>query len=133
MKKAIFLIALFITALFLTWNVYSQENAFDNADKDKDGLISKEEFKDAVHHKFKEYDKNKDGRIDEKEFNVKSSPEAAKEFKFMDKNSDTMVNVQEFYNAALQHRNAFDFNRDGKISKEEYYSNKALPILRFYF
>ncbi len=133
MKKIIFLIALFMTAFFLTWNVYSQENAFDKADKDKDGYISKEEFQAAVNSKFKEYDKNNDGYIDEKEFNVKASPEAAKEFKSMDKNNDTMVNVQEFYAAALQHREAFDFNRDGKISKEEYYSAKALPIFRLYF
>ncbi|HOW54007.1 MAG TPA: EF-hand domain-containing protein [Syntrophorhabdaceae bacterium] len=133
MKKTIFLIAMFMTALFLTWNVYSQENAFDNADKNKDGYISNDEFKDAVYQKFKEYDKNNDGKIDKKEFNTKRSPEAAKEFKLMDKNSDSMVNIKEFYDASIQHRNAFDFNRDEKISKEEYYSNKALPIFRFYF
>ena len=56
-----------------------------------------------------------------------------KEFKFMDRNNDGFVNADEFYKAALQKRDDFDFNRDGKISREEYNSNKALPFLKFYF
>lgn len=133
MKKIIFCILLFMTVFFLAWNVYSQESAFDIADKNRDGVVTQEEYKSAVTAKFKEYDRNKDGYIDEKEFGVKDSPEAAKEFRFMDKNNDRMVSADEFHKASLQRRETFDFNRDSKISKEEYNSGKALPILKFYF
>jgi Ca2+-binding EF-hand superfamily protein len=47
-----------------------------------------------------------------------------KEFKFMDRNSDGFVNADEFYKAAIRRRDQIDFNRDSKISKEEYNSNK---------
>ena len=79
------------------------------------------------------YDANKDGRIDAQEFAADGPPEAVKEFKFMDRSNDGFVNSDEFYKAALQRRDDFDFNRDGKISKQEYNSNKALPLLKFYF
>lgn len=51
----------------------------------------------------------------------------------MDRNGDGFANDDEFYKAALQRRDDLDFNRDGKISKEEYNKNKALPVLKFYF
>ena len=133
MKKIVFCILLFVTIFFLAWNVYSQESTFEKTDMNKDGAITQGEYKAAVTSKFKAYDKNNDGYIDENEFGVKGNPEAAKEFKFMDKNNDRMVNADEFHRASLQRRDAFDFNRDSKISKEEYNSAKALPIFKFYF
>lgn len=133
MKKIIILILLFIVVLFLTWNVYAEPDAFNKADTNKDGVITTKEYEAAVKSKFREYDTNKDGRIGANEFAAKGHPDAPKEFKFMDRNSDGFVSADEFYKAALQRRDQFDFNRDATISKEEYNSTKALPLLRFYF
>jgi Ca2+-binding EF-hand superfamily protein len=133
MRKTIILILLFAAVAFLAWNVYAGPDAFNKADKDGNGVVTADEFESAVRSKFKEYDKNNDGKIDAKEFSAKGQPEAVKEFKFMDRNNDGFVNADEFYRAAIQRRDQIDFNRDSKISKEEYNSNKALPFLKFYF
>ena len=133
MKKTIIVTLLFAAVAFLAWNVYAGPDAFTKADKDKNGVITTDEFESAVTSKFKEYDKNNDGRIDVNEFSAKKHPEAVKEFKFMDRNNDGFVSADEFYRAAIQRRDQLDFNRDSKISKEEYNSNKALPFLKFYF
>lgn len=133
MKKTIILALLFAAVVFLAWNVYAGPDAFSKADKDGNGVIGADEFESAVGSKFKEYDRNNDGRIDMKEFSATEHPEAVKEFKFMDRNSDGFVTADEFYRAAIQRRDQIDFNRDSKISKEEYNSNKALPFLKFYF
>jgi len=133
MKKTIILALLFAAVVFLAWNVYAGPDSFSKADKDGNGVIAADEFESAVRSKFKEYDKNSDGKIDVKEFSAKGTPDAVKEFKFMDRNSDGFVTSDEFYRAAIQRRDQIDFNRDSKISKEEYNSNKALPFLKFYF
>ncbi len=133
MKKTIILILLFAAAAFLAWNVYAGPDSFSKVDKDKNGVITPDEFDSAVRSRFKDYDKNNDGRIDMNEFAAKGQPESVKEFKFMDKNNDGIINADEFYRAAIQRRDQLDFNRDSKISKEEYNSNKALPFLKFYF
>ncbi len=133
MRKIVLAVLLFFAVLFLTWHVYADPEAFDKADTNRDGYISKDEFKSHVESKFNEYDKNKDGKIDVEEFGAKDNPDAYKEFRFMDRNSDGFISADEFYKAALQRRNDFDFNRDDKLSREEYNSNKALPLLKFYF
>ncbi len=133
MRKTIILILSFAAVVFLAWNVYAGPDAFSKTDKDTNGVISTDEFDSAVRSKFKEYDRNNDGKIDMNEFAAKGHPDAVKEFKFMDRNSDGFVNADEFYKAAIRRRDQIDFNRDSKISKEEYNSNKALPLLKFYF
>jgi hypothetical protein len=133
MKKIILAALLFFVVLFLAWNVYAGPDAFTKADKNNDNYITKDEFESHIKSKFSEYDTNKDGKIDMEEFGAKKSPEALKEFTFMDRNGDGFVNADEFYKAALQKREDLDFNRDGKISREEYNSNRALPVLKFYF
>jgi Ca2+-binding EF-hand superfamily protein len=133
MKKSVIVILFFAAVAFVTWNVHAASDAFSKADRDRNGVITTDEFESAVRSKFKEYDRNNDGRIDVDEFSAKGHPEAVKEFKFMDRNSDGFVNADEFYRAAIQRRDQLDFNRDSKISKEEYNSNKALPFLKFYF
>ena len=133
MKKILLAALLFFAVLFLAWNVYAGPDAFTSIDKNGDGYVTKDEFESHVKSKFKEYDKNKDGKIDVDELGGKNKPEVVKEFQFMDRNSDGFVSSDEFYKAALQRREELDFNRDGKISKEEYNANKALPFLKFYF
>ncbi|MDD3847018.1 MAG: hypothetical protein PHC90_11745 [Syntrophorhabdaceae bacterium] len=133
MRKIIILILLFVAVMLLTWNVYADPNSFSKADRNKNGVIDGSEYDSAVRSKFKEYDTNMDGKMDMNEFAAKGHPEAVKEFKFMDKNSDGVVNADEFYAAALKRRDQLDFNRDSKLSKEEYNSTKALPFLKFYF
>ena len=133
MKKTALATLLVFIALFLAWNVHAGPDAFEKADTNKDGYITKDEFESNVKSRFNEYDKNKDGKIDADEFGAKKNPESVKEFRFMDRNNDGFVNADEFYKAALQRRDQIDFSRDEKISREEYNSNKALPFLQFYF
>ncbi len=133
MKKIIWTVLLFFVVLFPGWILYAGPDNFTQADKNGDEIISKDEFESRVRSRFNEYDRNKDGRLDIEEFGSGSNPEVVKEFKFMDRNSDGFVNADEFYRAALQKREEMDFNRDGRISREEYNSYKALPVLKFYF
>lgn len=133
MKKIAVAALLSFAVLFLASNGYAAPDAFDRADRNKDGYITKDEFESHVKSRFNEYDTNKDGKIDADEFGAKKSPEAVKEFRFMDRNNDGFVNAEEFYRAALQRRDQMDFSRDGRISRDEYNSTKSLPVLQFYF
>lgn len=133
MKKIAVALLLSFAVLLLAGNVKAAPDTFDRVDTNKDGYITKDEFESHIKSRFKEYDTNKDGKIDADEFGVKKNPEAVKEFGYMDKNKDGVVNAEEFYRAALQRRDQMDLGSDGKLSREEYNSNKTLPFLQFYF
>jgi hypothetical protein len=133
MQKTIPAALLVFVVVFFAGDVYAGPDTFGKTDKNKDGYITKDEFESQVRSRFDAYDTNKDGKIDADEFRVNKSPETLKEFRFMDRNGDGFVNADEFYKAAIQRHDQIDIDRDGKLSREEYNSTKALPLLQFYF
>jgi len=116
-----------------TGNIYAQTDAFEKADLNKDGYISRDEYDAAVNSKFKEYDVNKDGVIDKQEFNTAKDPKAAIEYEFMDRDKDGKLNMDEFKAGATDRYNMYDQNRDNLLSDPEYRGDIGFPILKLYF
>lgn len=119
--------------LVLAGSVYSADDAFVKADKNKDGNIDKKEFDAAVTEKFKQYDKNKDGVIGKEEFNAHKDTKAASEFEFMDRDRNGKINIDQFKAAAYNRYRLFDENKNNLLSNPEYRSDEGFPILKLYF
>ena len=130
MKNIIFICILLFT---MAGNVCAQTDAFEKADANKDGHISKDEFDAAVTSKFNEYDANRDGYIDKNEFNEHKDNKAAIEYEFLDRNKNGKLNMDEFKAGAAARYQMYDQNRDGLLSKPEYKQDIGLPVLKFYF
>ncbi|MBA4389778.1 MAG: hypothetical protein C0399_02440 [Syntrophus sp. (in: bacteria)] len=131
MKKTLFVLLLII--VFACGAVFAADDAFNRADADKNGMIDKKELQQILTDKFKEYDKNNDGYIDKEEFNAIKNPAAKKEFKYIDKDKSRKIDLKEFNKAGSDRFDIYDINRDGNMSREEFYSIKAYPQLKFYF
>jgi Ca2+-binding EF-hand superfamily protein len=128
------IVVIVFTFLFiLIGNAYTQEDAFEKADVNKDGHISRDEYDAAVTSKFNEYDANKDGVIDRHEFNAKKDNNAAIEYEFLDRNKDGKLNMDEFKAGATARFQMYDQNRDGLLSNPEYRQDTGFPILKIYF
>ena len=113
--------------------VFAADDAFNRADSDKNGMIDKTELQQILSDKFKEYDKNNDGYIDKEEFNAIKDPAAKKEFKYIDNDRSGKIDLKEFNKAGSDRFDIYDLNRDGNMSREEFYSKRAYPQLKFYF
>lgn len=131
MKKALFVF--FLIVVFTCGVSFAADDAFNRADTDKNGMIDKTELQQILTDKFKQYDKNNDGYIDKEEFNAIKNPAAKKELKYIDKNKSGKIDLKEFNKAGSDRFDIYDYNRDGNISREEFYSKKAYPQLKFYF
>lgn len=131
MKKT--LSVFFLMIVFACSVAFAVGDTFDRADADKNGTIDKTELQQVLTEKFKEYDKNNDGYIDKKEFNGIKNPAAAKEFKYIDKDKNRKIDLSEFNKGASDRFDLYDASRDGNLSREEFYSRRAYPLLRFYF
>lgn len=131
MRKTLAL-SLLITILACS-AVFAADDVFNRADIDKNGMIDKTELQQILADKFKEYDKNNDGYIDKEEFNAIKDPAAKKEFKYIDKDRNGKIDLKEFNKARSDRFDIYDLNRDGNMSREEFYSKRAYPLLRFYF
>jgi Ca2+-binding EF-hand superfamily protein len=130
MKITIIIIAFLC---ILTGNAYAQTDAFEKADLNKDGYISRDEYDTAVNSKFNEYDANKDGVVDKHEFNTSKDHKAAIEYEFLDRNKDGKVNMDEFKAGAMNRYNMYDQNRDNLLGDPEYRGDTGFPILKLYF
>ena len=127
------IIAILVFVCIVAGNTYSQEDAFEKADLNKDGYISRGEYDAAVTSKFNEYDANKDGVIDKHEFNTAKKPEAAIEYEFLDRNKDGKLNMDEFKAGATDRYQMYDQNRDNLLSNPEYRGDTGFTLLKLYF
>jgi hypothetical protein len=119
--------------LLVTGALHAADTGFQRVDTNRDGKIDQGELGTALENKFKWYDKNGDGVIDSRELNFKNDPHVVREFKFMDKDKNRRVDLDEFRAAGLERFRAFDYNRDSAVSAPEYLSKEAYPILKIYF
>jgi Ca2+-binding EF-hand superfamily protein len=113
--------------------VQAADTGFQKIDTNRDGKIDQGELSTAIENKFKRYDRNGDGVIDAREFNPKNDPQVLKEFKFMDKDKNRRVDLDEFRAAGLERFRSLDYDRDNAVSAPEYRSKQAYPILKIYF
>ncbi len=125
---------LFLALMLLTvGSAYTAEKGFKRIDTNRDGKVDQGEFNAALENKFKKYDKNGDGVLDSREFNPKKDPRIYREFKFMDKDNNKVVDLDEFKAAGIERFRAFDYNHDNAVSAPEYKAKEAYPLLRIYF
>lgn len=112
-------------------------NRFDKADKNKNGLLSREEISSAlVTEVFESRDTNKDGRLTKAEWLVGDDAGREKLFRDRDTNKDGVVTLEEalaysqkkgIANEVLREA---DTNKDGSVSREEataYYAKREGP------
>jgi hypothetical protein len=119
--------------LLMTGVAHAADTGFQKNDTNRDGKIDQGELGAAIENKFRWYDKNGDGVIDSRELSFKRDPQVIREFKFMDKDKNKRVDLDEFKAAGLERSRAFDYDRDGAVSAPEYRAKEAYPILKIYF
>lgn len=116
-------------------------NAFQAADTNLDGKISREEFKQhARQTAFENADKNRDKKIDKKEWlSIDRSPAAEQNFEAVDKDRNQQIQFLEFSDHAEKNYNydevfnALDRNRDGSLAPDEFNDRPAFTILSIKF
>lgn len=98
--------------------------AFDQADANKDGAISRSEYVAARSSRFDQLDRNKDGAVSTADFpRLASYPDAMAKLRVMideaDTNHDGKVTRQELASAPTPAFAKADVDRDGQVSKAE--------------
>lgn len=103
-------------------------NKFKAADRNGDGVLSLEEFTDAVASgRFRNYDTNRDGFIDKTEWAAIRGSDAAMQSRFAeyDRDKDGRISLAEFVASPRQRANLrevyakVDVRRDGKVTFAE--------------
>ena len=104
---------------------------FEQADKDKDGTLDREEAKAVCGEKFDVMDTDKDGTLTKEEFNVcgrkkhdehdKPHEKRSKEFAAADKDADGTLTKNEAKKLKKVYKNfdAIDADKDGTVSRDE--------------
>lgn len=100
---------------------------FDALDADGDQKITREEFRRAAEQAFRQADKNSDGVIDTQEF-AAIDPANPQRFKDLDVNGDGRLDKEE-YKARMDKRfQQYDVNSDGVLDVSEF-SKMERPAL----
>ena len=104
---------------------------FEQADKDKDGTLDREEAKAVCGEKFDVMDTDKDGTLTKEELNVcgrkkhneydKLHEKRSKEFAAADKDADGTLTKDEAKKLKKVYKNfdAIDADKDGTVSRDE--------------
>ena len=104
---------------------------FEQADKDKDGTLDREEAKAVCGEKFDVMDTDKDGTLSKKELNScgrkphnendKLHQKRSKEFAAADKDSDGTLTKEEAMKLkkVYQHFDLIDADKDGTVTRDE--------------
>ena len=105
--------------------------SFEEADKDKDGTLDREEAKAVCGEKFDVMDADKDGTLTKEEVNAcgrkahdehdKLHEKRTKEFSAADKDADGTLTKEEAKKLKKVYKNfdAIDTDKDGTVSREE--------------
>jgi len=102
---------------------------FEQADKDKDGTLDREEAKLVCSHDFDKMDTDKDGTVSKEELNAcggghahdKVHAQRSKEFASADTDNDGTLTKDEAKKLKNVYKNfdAIDTDKDGTVSREE--------------
>jgi Ca2+-binding EF-hand superfamily protein len=119
----------------------SSPGLFEKYDTNKDGSISHEEFsREAKTQAFQSMDPNGDGIVTWDEWQkADPSPRALEHFQAVDLDKDGKITLLEFLSspgvntAADDTFVAIDRNRDNSITQHEFTGFKGLPILTIHF
>lgn len=123
---------------------YASGDVFDKIDIDGNKKIDKKEFTDTVLKSFDKLDKNKDGYLSREEYKEANIPNSDESFNELDTDKDGRVSKDEFSKGAEKHFKIMDKNGDGFIDKNEFnaYQMKEMgqkttpivkPFISFYF
>jgi Ca2+-binding EF-hand superfamily protein len=146
-KRRFSMIRIILIALIMAISAipaYAAGDVFDKIDTDGSKMIDKKEYTDSVSKSFDRLDKNKDGYLSRKEFKATGIPNSDKFFDELDTNRDGKISKDEFEKGADKHFKIMDKNNDGFIDKNEFNlyqakgrDQKATPIIKpfiiFYF
>jgi hypothetical protein len=100
-------------------------STFDNADANKDGVVSRAEYADARNARFAQLDRNHDGAIAKDDFGrlAKFRPQVADRLAALiaraDTDHDGLVSKAEWAAAPIPVFDRIDANGDGKVDKTE--------------
>ncbi|MDQ7090676.1 MAG: EF-hand domain-containing protein [Methylococcales bacterium] len=101
-------------------------------DTDKDGKVTKEEFKAAMDRRFQRMDKNEDETVTVKELEQnrqrRQDKNKNKKFSNLDSDKDNAISLEEFLVPRIKRNEKkfleFDKNNDGKLTADELFHKK---------
>jgi Ca2+-binding EF-hand superfamily protein len=117
------MIRVILTALIIVISAmpaYAAGSIFEKIDTDDNKKIDKKEYTDAVSKSFDKLDKNKDGYLSREEFKATSIPNTDELFDQLDKDKDGRISKDEYVKGAEKHFTIIDKNADGLIDKNEF-------------
>lgn len=106
--------------LFSAAVCFAASDGFNQADTDNDGRISKKEYMDAAAKVFDDLDKNKDGVLTKEELKSIDKRSAKKFIKNEDMNADGKISREEFAAAAEKRFKFLDKDNDAYITQKEW-------------
>ena len=116
-----------IAMLIIASTVYGQQQPsagqqamWDNVDKNKDGVIDRIEFLEAMTDAFFFVDADKDGQLTLTEIRTVAETLDAKQFEDADRDKNGKLSIYEYENALSKDFDTADTNMDGKVTVEEF-------------
>jgi len=122
MKKVIAILTMIV---FAAGPVLAADKAFQKADKNKDGKITRQEYTHATSKAFDALDKNSDGVLTKEEIQSNDKIDADKLISETDANRDGKILKQEYQKAAQQRFHSMDKNKSGHIDYNEWASDRS--------
>ncbi len=95
--------------------------AYQESDRDRDGVVDRQEFHDRQTDVFFFLDRDKDGSL----VAVELAPLRPERFGAADKNKDGKLGLEEFHEARAKDFRAADANRDGGLTAGEVQAHDA--------
>ena len=92
---------------------------FENADKNKDGALTKDEVPAQRWRRLQNADANKDGKVTKDELTAAFKNRGQARFQNADKNKDGALTKDEVPAERWQRLQNADANKDGKVTKDE--------------
>jgi len=113
MKKILMVLVIVLISALV---VFAAEQVLPNLDKNKDGRISKKEYRNAVVGTFDRLDKNRDGILTQEEIKTDSKIDIDQFIKKTDTDNDGKITKREYEQAAEARFIRLDKNQSGFIN-----------------